>query len=329
MDEAVEIEKPVTPEAPRKSPSFYIKRTIGAILLVTLAAVFFYSAWSKIYSDNAFDNFSWTFLDLGISSVIAASFIAHFMIGFEIMLGLFLIGHVYLKEFTYKAVIVILSVFIIYLIIVMLRQGNTGNCGCFGDKLAMTPLQAIWKNVAMIAVTLVLWKIYPIKPYKNSHFVFIIAAGVALSIPFIMRLVYVGTEPEKYTKTVDFTPLYKYDPAPPADLMKGKHIIAFMSLTCHHCQKAAYLLQIIHHEHPDIPIYAILDGPESYEKTFFAETHAQDLPHLYYRHTDDFMKMSGPGVPSIYWVNNGVVEYKSVYAYYQLDPNVMEKWLKK
>ena len=38
--------------------------------------------------------------------------------------------------------------------------------------------------------------------------------------------------------------------------------------------------------------------------------------------------MAGPGVPAIYWVNNGVVEYKSKYAYYQLDPKYMLQWLK-
>ena len=346
MDEVLESATTVQPETPHKSTSFYIQRIIGAILLVALAAVFFYSAYTKlgvlfhwqtgsgfpiklIADDNSFDSFQWTFLDLGISSIIAASFIAHFMIGFELLLGFLLLFHVYLKSFTYKVVIAVLSVFIIYLLVVILRQGNTGNCGCFGNQHAMTPLQAIWKNLAMIAATLVLWKIYPVKPYKLSPFVFIISTAIALSVPFALRLVYVGTEPEKYTKAVNLDPLYKYSPAPNIDLRKGKHIVAFMSLTCPHCKKAAYLLQIIHHDHPDIPIYMVLDGPDAYYKKFFTETHADSVPFIYYKHTDDFMKMAGPSVPSIFWMNNGVAEYKSVYAYYQLDPGYMEQWLKK
>ena len=329
---ALETDTPVlpTPPPPGKSVSFYIQRITGAILLVALAGVFFYSAWSKIYSDNAFDNFQWTFIDLGISSAIAASFIAHFMIGFEILLGLFLLCHIYLKSFTYKAVIVILSVFIVYLLIVILKQGNTGNCGCFGDKLAMTPLNAIWKNLGMIAATLVLWKIYPIKPYKYSEIAFIVVAGIALTIPFLMRLVYVGTEPEKVGKAIDLNPLYQYAPAPTVDLKTGKHIVAFMSLTCPHCKKAAYLLQIIHREHPDYSIYLVLAGPEPYFKKFFDETHASGVPYMYYKdHEQDFEKMAGTSVPSILWVNNSTVEYKSTYAYYQLDPQFMATWFKK
>ncbi len=327
--EGLELENPVVRPTPPKSISFYMKRITGAILLIVLAAVFFYSAWSKIYTDNAFDSFQWTFLDLGISSVILASFIAHFMIGFEILLGLFLLCHIYLKSFTYKAIIVLLSVFIIYLLVIILKQGNTGNCGCFGDQLAMKPLAAIWKNLAMIAATLVLWKIYPIKPYKYSEIAFIVISGIALTVPFLLRLVYIGTDPEKVEKPIDLAPLYKYAPAPTEDLRTGKHIIAFMSLTCPHCKKAAYLLQIIHHEHPDIPIYMVLAGSDNFIKKFFDETHAEGVPHIYYKHSDDFMKMAGPSVPSIFWVNNCIVEYKSTYAYYQLDPKFMEQWLKK
>ena len=179
----------------------------------------------------------------------------------------------------------------------------------------------------MIVATLILWKIYPSKYYKNQEIVCILLAGLALSLPFILRLMFVGTDPEKVGKSINLDPLYQYSPAPTIELRKGKHIIAFMSLTCPHCKKAAYLLQIIHHEHSDYPIYLVLDGPDAYLKKFFDETHAENVPYIYYRHEDDFMKMAGTSVPSILWVNNDTVVYKSTYAYYQLDPKFMGKWL--
>ncbi len=313
----------------KRKVTFYISRITGIILLLALSAVFFYSGYSKIYSDSAFDGFQWTFFDIGISNAIFAGIIARVMIGFEFLLGLFLLFHIFLKKFTYPAVIAVLLVFIIYLLIVILKQGNTGNCSCFGDKLAMKPLAAIWKNVAMIAATILLWFIYPIRPYKFQEYICLVLGLVAFSAPFVYNPVYTGTEPQKFSKTVNFDLLYKYDPAPSVELRKGKHIIAFMSLTCPHCKKAAYLLQIIHREHPDISIFMVLDGPEAYRKKFFDETHAEHIPYLIYRHITEFEQMAGNSVPSIYWVNNGVIEYKSVYAYYQLDPDYMEKWLKK
>ena len=382
-----------------KSTSFYIKRSLGFCLLLALSATFFYSAYTKsgiqflhfklLANDNAFDSFQWTFLDLGINSITAAGIIARLMIGFELLLGLFLLFHIFLKRFTYNAVILVLSVFIIYLLVVIFRQGNTGNCGCFGDKLQMTPMQAIWKNLAMIAVTVILKEIYTVNPYIKQNqtmvlyviicllllalawfipfpvkpvvkniaivaffliFTFIFIAAVikkkeniellstvslclllltAFASPFVINPIFVGTSPQVWNKAVNLDPLYKYTPAPAIDLRKGKHIVAFMSLTCPHCKKAAYLLHVIHRDHPDIPMYIILDGPDTYQKQFFDETHAEDVPNLYYRHSTDFLAMAGTSVPSILWINNGVAEYKSVYAYYQLDPKFMEQWLRK
>ncbi len=353
MDEVLQTD-PAAPEVmpkPRKSASYYVKRTIGLLLLLVLAGVFFYSAYSKlgifvrwsipsdhtsfpiaIYSDdNTFDSFQWTFFDLGISSILLTGIIARVMIGLEVLLGLFLVCHIFLKSFTYKAVIAILSIFIVYLLVVIMKQGNTGNCGCFGNQVSMTPLQAIWKNLGMIAATLVLWKIYDVRPYKYQEYICLFVAAIALSTPFLLRFMYVGTDPEapKTATTINLDQLYNFTPAPPVDLRKGKHIVAFMSLTCPHCKKAAYLLQIIHHEHPDYPIYLVLDGSETFLKKFFDETHAEDVPHLYFHHTPEFMAMAGPSVPSIIWINNGNVEYKSTYAYYQLDPKFMAQWFKK
>jgi hypothetical protein len=261
--------------------------------------------------------------------MVAAGIIARLFVGLELMLGLFLLCHIFLRKFTYPAVIAILSIFIVYLLIVILKQGNNGNCGCFGDKLAMKPLTAIWKNVIMIAVTVLLMYLYPVKPYKYQEFYCMGLALVAFSMPFLTNFIYTGTSPEPYNKTIDLGPLYQYTPKPEVELRTGKHIVAFMSLTCPHCKKAAYLLHKIHQQHPQIPMYIVLDGHENFLKPFFDETHADDVPHLFYKgHTEDFIKMAGSGVPAIFWMNNGVAELKSVYAYYQLDPEYMEKWLK-
>jgi hypothetical protein len=322
-----------------KGTVFYLKRIIGLILLLALSATFFYSAYSKsgisfqgfhlVENNNSFDSFQWTFLDMGISSILAAGIIARIMIGFELLLAIFLLCHIFLRAFTYKAVIAILAIFIVYLLIILAKQGNSGNCGCFGNKLEMKPLTAIWKNLIMIGVTVLLMFIYPVKPYKYQEYVSMLIALVAFSTPFLVNFIFISTNPDKYLKPLPLSLLYKYSPAPSEELRTGKHIIAFMSLTCPHCKKAAYLLQIIHEEHPDIPMFMVLDGPEPYKQKFFDETHAGSVPYLYYHHTAEFMQLAaGPGVPAIFWVNDTTAEYKSTYAYYQLDPSYMEQWLK-
>ncbi|MES2702509.1 MAG: MauE/DoxX family redox-associated membrane protein [Bacteroidota bacterium] len=328
-----------------KNLSFYLKRGIGLILLIALSFTFIYSAYTKsgirfeglrlMANDNAFDSFQWSFLDLGISSLLAAGIFARVMIGLELLLGLFLLFHIYLRSFTYKAVIGVLVIFIIYLLLVIARQGNSGNCGCFGDSIAMKPLTAIWKNLIMIAVTVVLMFIYPVRPYKHQEYVSLVIGLVSFTTPFVINNIYTGSAPERYPNSIRLDLLYKFDQKPAIDLSKGKHILAFMSFTCPHCRKAAYLLQIIHRQHPELPIYMVLDGPEEYRKEFFAETHAEHVPLVYYHHTAEFDTLvragykstETPGVPAIYWINNGKLEYKSKYAYYQLDPKYMKQWI--
>ncbi|MDR3679243.1 MAG: hypothetical protein P4L41_04695 [Flavipsychrobacter sp.] len=311
---------------PHRSPSFIIKRIIGSILLLAMTVVFILSGFSKIYSRNAFDGFVWTFLDLGVNSISTAGIIARVMIGFEFLLALFLLCHIFLKAFTYPAVILLLTAFTGYLGIVMLQQGNTGNCGCFGDVYAMTPLHAIYKNLIMIAVTILLIYIYPIKPFKTQEWIAPMLGMAALVAPFIIAPFSGDTQPEVVNKTINLSPLYEGDVKPNVELRKGKHIIAFLSLTCPHCRKAAYLLQVIHKQHPEIPIYIVLSGPAAYKDEFFNETHAKNVPYLLYNNTDGFVAMAGSSVPSILWVTNGFVSFKT--TYYQMDPKRMLTWMK-
>lgn len=310
-----------------KNAAFYIKRITGVILLLALAAVFLFSAYSKIWDSNSFDDFRWTFLDLGINGVKTAGIIARLLIGFEFMIGLFLLCHIFLKSFTYPLTIVVLLFFIAYLVFVLVERGNTGSCGCFGNKVQVTPLSGIIKNLLMLVAVVVLIYIYPIKPYKNQEWIAGVLGMLALVLPFVLIPLNADVAtPEVTHEPINLGILYTESSPPKVELRTGKQIMAFMSLTCPHCRKAAYLLHIIHHQHPEIPIYLILDGNAAHEKDFFDATHAIDVPHMHIGSTNDFLQMAGPAVPAIFWINNSIVERKA--TYYQLDPKEMEEWLK-
>jgi hypothetical protein len=304
--------------------SFYIKRTIGIILLLALAGVFFFSAISKVVDIEPFE---WTFVDIGLPGINAASIAARIFIGLEFTIGAFLLLHIYLKQVTYPATIGILVLLTLYLIILIIKQGNTGNCGCFGNFIYMNPLQAIWKNLAMIAATVLLMYIYPIKPYRNQEMVSALATMVALILPFIISPLNFEHEPKTMDRDIDLSPLYAEGiKQPRADLRKGKHIVMFASLTCPHCKKAAYFLHTIKRAHPEYPIYMILSGTPDQQAGFFKESKAGDLPYILFEDRDAFRNMAGEYVPAIFWINNSHIEKES--NYYQLDPVYMGKWLK-
>ncbi|NCX96522.1 MAG: hypothetical protein EBX41_08960, partial [Chitinophagia bacterium] len=98
------------------------RRIAGILLIVALSGTFFFSGWSKIHSDNAFNSFHWTFLDIGLPGLGFTGILARIMIGFEFFLGFLLISHVYLKSFTYKAVMGLLLIFIAYLAYLLIKE---------------------------------------------------------------------------------------------------------------------------------------------------------------------------------------------------------------
>jgi len=314
-------------QAQKKTTIFYIKRITGLILLLVTAAVFLFSGVAKLF---AFDPFVWNIMDAGVASMRLASVIAGLFIGLEFLLGFFLIFHIFLRSFTYPAVIALLTIFTLYLVILIIRRGNDGNCGCFGEAYTMTPFTAIIKNLLMIAATILLYYIYSLKAYRYTKWIALVITLATLTTPFILYPPISNSKPQVIQQKIDLTALYlsknpDNEPAP-VELRQGKHIVAFMSLSCSHCRKAAFLLQVIHRQHPDFPIFFVLNGDSSLLPDFFRETQSEAVPHILFRGAGEFFAMAGEGVPAIYFLNNSIAERKA--NYFQLDPVYINEWLK-
>lgn len=306
-----------------RSPIFYIKRTIGILLIIAMSAVFFYSGATKLYTIEAFE---WTFVDIGISNYALASVLARLLIGLEFAIGAFLLFHIGLKRVTYPITIALLLVFTIYLIILIATNGNSGDCGCFGEELPMTPLQAIIKNIIMLAVTFILMAIHKIKTRSWQLYVGAFLLMASLVVPFVIYPMSVGSIPPRVDRAIDLNPLYEKDVVPQAELRKGKHIVSFMSLTCPHCRKAAHIFHILKKRYPELPIQFVLTGHKDLEQDFFEETEATNIPYILLKDKEAFKEMAGKSVPAIYWINDGTIEYQGNYL--QLDPAVIKDWLK-
>ncbi len=149
------------------------KKNIAWTLRIAIALLFIVSAVAKIskgwISTFPFIDFSPYFaistfevkqlITLGFSETIAPYF-SRILIGIEFALGFLLLTSNYLKRITIPATIGLLVVFIIHLSYVTFSVGgNTGNCGCFGELLPMTPVEAIIKNIIAVGLLIWLWKL--------------------------------------------------------------------------------------------------------------------------------------------------------------------------
>jgi uncharacterized membrane protein YphA (DoxX/SURF4 family) len=318
-------------KAPRKAPYFFsmFKKILLGLLCIFMGCIFIYSGYTKL---EPIEPFEYTFVDIGAVNWQLAPFVARLLIGLEFLIGILLILHIQLRSFTYKIGIVVLIIFCIYLGSLLAYSGNKGNCGCFGTHLIMTPLQALIKNVIMLVIFMILYKFHPGLELKNKRkYLLAIPLILAFALPFILNPVALDyseaylNKPENNFK-LELDSLYNHATlnVPPRTLSQGKHIIAFMSLTCPHCRIAANKMRVIHERNPDIPFYFVLNGDEKNLAPFFESTHTQDIPHCMLLGRS-FVLLAGTSMPAIYLVNNGIVEH--VINYIDMDQTEIEKWL--
>ncbi len=308
------------------------KKIIAFFFTILLGIVFVFSGYTKLYPIEPFE---YTFVDLGFINWQEAPLVARLMIALEFLIGLLLIFQFNLKIFTYKIAIGVLVFFCIYLSLLMSLVGNKGNCGCFGTYFYMTPMQALIKNLIMLTILFLLYRTHQgwsFNKKMNAGFTIFISLGV-ISIPFILNPIELDysaaylNKPESNYK-LELDSLYKDATltVPPKTLSTGKHVIAFMSLTCPHCRIASKKMRIMHERNPAIPFYFVLNGDDENLSYFFEDTGTMDIPHCKLN-GKSFVYLAGTTMPYIALINNSMVEFEV--NYFDLNQDEIEKWLKK
>jgi thiol-disulfide isomerase/thioredoxin len=134
-------------------------------LRIIVFAIFVVSALAKMFPIWAFEK---QLVDLGIASWCSAPYFARLLLGVELAIGIAILQPHYLKRIVIPSTILLLVVFCIHLSIEMVKHGAmNGNCGCFGQLIPMTPLEAFLKNVAAIGILIWLYKITTEREMKH------------------------------------------------------------------------------------------------------------------------------------------------------------------
>jgi hypothetical protein len=303
-------------------------RKLSIFLSSVLGLLFIFSAYIKIYPIEPFE---YSFVELG-SGWKASVFLARGIIALEFICGFLLLFNLWLKRFTIPLVIAVLLIFTGYLTLQLIKVGNTGNCGCFGSALPMTPVQGILKNIAMLIIAAVIYYQHPGFERRWTRPLAILLILTSIALPFILNPVDFQTSSNNYSGELN----YKLDldilyddvnnPPPKVELREGKWVITFFSLTCEHCRMAAKKMHLFKKRNPSLPIHMVLNGDEEDLKPFFEDTRADNVSWSMYIGAENFMKLSGPHLPQIFWVNNSAVENKTNYMI--LGQDEVEQWLK-
>jgi len=307
---------------------FSFQALILSLLSVLTGAVFIFSALSKI---PTLEQFGWTIVETTFLNWTAAEWFARLLIGLELFLGLLFIAHVRLRKIAIPLSLGVLVIFTLYLLLVISQQGNHGNCGCFGEVVAMTPLQSVYKNLALIGVILLLIRLHREWTFPYQNLVLLLLLLLCLGLPVAFNppeSIYLYEKKPDLNQPIPLSILYQSDknPPPSIELRRGKHIITFMSLTCEYCRKAAKRMRIMKEKHPELPFYAILNGDSSNMDDFFKDTRMTNIDFSMFNGAEQFAKMNGGySFPSIKWVKDTTLVRESNYL--TLDETEVLHWM--
>jgi uncharacterized membrane protein YphA (DoxX/SURF4 family) len=306
------------------------KKIIFTVLSLIIGGTFIFSAISKI---PTLEQFGWTIVETTFLNWTMAEWFARILIGFEFFLGILFIIHFKIKKIAIPFSIALLTAFTLYLFLVIKQYGASGNCGCFGEYIPMTPLQSIFKNVGMIVILAVMqfiqyeWNF----KWKNLLTIFLLLGSILIPILFSPpESIYLAEKEPILNKPIPLSLLYhsNNNKAPIKELRKGKHVIAFMSMTCEYCRKAAKRMRIMKEKNPSLPFYIILNGDSSKLNEFFDDTRAKNIDFSIFNGVAQFTTLAdGHALPKIRLVNDTTV-YKEP-NYITMDEKAIETWLKK
>ena len=159
-------------------------KNISWILRLIISALFILSAVAKLYPSPYFAISTFEvkqLYPLGFSEGFAPYF-SRILIGFEFALGIAILLKDYLKKITIPATVLLLAVFTIHLGYTTFVSGNAGNCGCFGELIPMTPVEAIIKNIIAIGLLVWLFKLVPADEKSNFWLLKSVGLGCILAL---------------------------------------------------------------------------------------------------------------------------------------------------
>ena len=128
------------------------KEKLPFIARVVISLLFLLSAFAKLYPTPLY-GITKVFeegqlIPMGFSNDLAP-FISRLIIGFEFFIAFAILQFNYLKKLVVPSTILLLLIFSVDLSIDIFI-GNTDNCGCFGQLIPMTPIEALIKNILTI-----------------------------------------------------------------------------------------------------------------------------------------------------------------------------------
>lgn len=275
---------------------------------IFLGIVFIFSGISKLFPIEYFDLI---LLEIKWIPVWSIPFLSRFIIGAEILLGLFIFLNFNPKHLILKTILIVLIGFSALMVYQWIGLDKSDNCGCFGDLISFSPKESLLKNIMLMLITGVLLAYTSAAKFKKwwlSLPIFI----ACLASPFIIEPFSLSKSTEATEMGyLDFKSISGLSNIESAAMEKGRWIIPIFSANCIHCRRVAKQLNILAERKPKNQIHSIIIGSEAGLQDFMDGTEF-DLPYTWQREIDYFLMLTEGRFPTVFEVIDGKINRKWV-----------------
>ena len=264
-------------------------------LQIFLAVTFLFSAYTKAVAPGFFE----VLLEQQglVPSRLYGAWATRFIISLETWLGLCLLLSLYVR-FILRFSLVLLLIFSIHLLY-LVAIGDTGNCGCYGEMISMSPVASLGKNVVLLAVNGFLLR-YAYRGNKKPRITWLFLPMLFAATMFVWQS---QTPPDE---VVEKLPTFETETG--IDFANGSYLVAILNLGCEHCQEAAQQIAVWQNNGTDLPQVAALFFAEG--DTTVADFNTITGSNFPYQMIDvnTFFDLIGSAPPRIYWIVDGQVK---------------------
>ena len=269
-----------------------------------MGLVFIVSAVLKVVDMDRFEIYiySYHFFSLNLSFLVARAAII-----LELVLGIGLITNSLHKVYWWGSMAMLVGYTL--LLIYALVLGRTDSCHCFGDYLQLDPKQSILKNVVLMLLFLL---IYRMEGWKTPFRWLILCLAVMASTIAVFVVsppdnYMPNYEPEQNLQTELFNEMLDDEPLASLDLREGKQVICFFSTGCEYCQMAAQKLSLMQqfYDFPAENITYVFMGNEEGVVEFFGQMESPAYRHVLYKDVVRLLKAINGNFPAIVFLDNG------------------------
>ena len=237
------------------------KRQLVWGIRILVSALFILSALAKLYPSPVMGIAAFETKYLGAIGIDGGftKVVSRLLIGFEISLAILLLLPYYLKKIVLPTTISLLSIFSIHLFVQVIN-GEASNCGCFGELIPMTPLEALIKNILTIGILILPLTVFKDFIDETRKINPLVVTGLSSSLLMFVLLPQSSAEitgSDVNSKDSIYSKYFN-------DISGGNKLLCFFSPTCEHCMETGKQITALKNKYPGlIPEVRILFMDES------------------------------------------------------------------